>query len=537
MKNKKKNILGIITTAIVFSFTSCTNDFVEVNPNSSVPATSFWKTGEEAVTGVNSIYNALAFAPSQGLFGGTFMWMDVITDDSFCLTNANASANGSWAGYANGLETPAGSNSYHTRIWPAFYKVIARCNNVLARVPSVDMDGTLKKRLLAEAKFLRAYSYHRLNIFFGEVPLLIKAPTENDPLPAKAPYAEIRAQIVKDLTEAAADLPNTYPNSDIGRITKGAALTCLMQVYMFDSKWTEATAAAQQVMNLGVYQLLPKYSDIWKYGNEETVESIWEIHYGDPAGGKTAQWGDFSFPSPHGGGPAGAADGFVTPQQQLVNEYESAIDTNNDGVMDVVSKFDPSTITSLFDTNQYKNRDPRLYESVYFQGAPYFATTYDNSFSTIGSGYHWKKYNTGLVTQFPNGNADYNTIVYRYAYVLLGYAESKNEATGPDATVYAAVNQVRQRAKMPALAAGLTKDQMRDAIRHERRVEFAGENQRHEDLRRWGLWKQAIQNRGINNGRQIGSASSTNIADFRILFPIPKEEIDANPNMKQNPGY
>ena len=521
MKNNNKNILYAVA-AIALSFSSCNNDFLEVVPNTAQSSESFWKTSGDAVTGVNAIYNGLAFAPEAALFGGTFTWMDAISDDSFGLGNSSASSNNFWLGYANGAETPAGSNSYHLRFFPAFYKVIARSNNCLAKIPTISMDETLKKRLLAEAKFMRAYSYHRLTIFFGDVPLLIGAPEENDPLPARTPYATVRAQIIKDLTEAAADLPNSYPNSDLGRITKGAALTCLMQVYMYDSKWTEAAAAAQQVVNLGVYRLLPKFSDLWKYGNEETVESIWEIHYGDGSGGLIGEWADF------------ISAAFVTPQQQMVNEFETAVDTNADGIMDVVSKFNPGTITSLFDQRQYRNRDPRLSESIYFAGAPFRGGLYS---SNGESGYLWKKYNTGLSSQYPAGRPDYNTIVYRYAYVLMGYAESKNEVTGPDASVYAAVNQVRQRANMPALPAGLTKDQMRDAIRHERRVEFAGENQRYEDLRRWGLWKQAIQNRGISNGRQLGSASSNNIADFRILFPIPQPEINANPNLKQNPGY
>jgi starch-binding outer membrane protein, SusD/RagB family len=329
-------------------------------------------------------------------------------------------------------------------------------------------------------------------------------------------------------------LPASYSGADVGRATKGAALTCLMEAYMFDSKWTEAAAAAKQVMGLG-YILLPKYSDLWKYGNKETQESIFEVHFGSANGSNFAEWSDSDFPPTNGGGTGYAGwGGFYTPQQQLVNEYEVAVDANNDGIIESASKFDPSTITALFDVNQYKNRDPRLAASIWYNKVDYFGVPYDPNWFDLGSGYHWKKGNSAPATAFPFGTPDYNTIIYRYAYVKLGYAESQNEAVGPDASVYKEVNDVRNRAGMPSLAAGLSKDQMREAIRHERRVEFAGENHRYEDLRRWGLWKSAIENRGKNNGRQTGNLT---IADFRNLWPIPKSEMDANPNMVQNPGY
>ena len=229
------------------------------------------------------------------------------------------------------------------------------------------------------------------------------------------------------------------------------------------------------------------------------------------------------------------ADGevFSTPQQQLVNEFERAFDDDNDGTIDRAEPFDNNSIGSLFDVNQYVNRDPRLAFSIYYNQVNYFGVPYDPQIFTIGSGYHWRKYNTAKAQDMPFG-PDYNYIIYRYAYVLLGYAESKNEASGPDASVYSAVNAVRNRAGMPALTAGLTKDQMRAAIRHERRVEFAGECHRYEDLVRWRLLKSALENRGVNNGRQGGNIT---FDERRYVWPIPQAEILANPNVVQNDGY
>ncbi|MDO5980186.1 RagB/SusD family nutrient uptake outer membrane protein [Flavivirga spongiicola] len=536
MKNNKY-ILFTLMAIIVMAVTSCHDDFLEVPPNTNLPNDEFWKTSNDAVFGVNSIYLTLAEGsfPLFGTYGGTLRWIDVLSDDAMWTSNATATASGAWGNMANGIDLAGDFGSYSNRTWTSFYKMISRANNAITKIEGIDMDTDLKKRLIAEAKFFRAHAYHRLSIYYGDVPLLLLPFEEENPVPARDPYTEVRAQIIKDLTEASVDLPVSYGNADLGRITKGAALTALMQANMYTENWAEATTAAEEVMSLGVYQLLPDFSDLWIHGNEETVESIWEVHFGSDTGGNLAFFGVSDFPSTAGGGGGFTGwGGFSTPQQQLVNEFETAIDNDNDGVIDIATPFDSSSIGSLFDTNQYVNRDPRLAASIWYNGADYFGVPYDPDFATQNSGYHWKKGNASPAADFPNGRPEYNTIIYRYAYVLLGFAESKNEVSGPDASVYSAINQVRQRVNMPELATGLNQDQMREAIRHERRVELAGENHRHEDLRRWGLWKQAIENRGINNGRQQGSVT---IAPGHELFPISQGELDANPNMVQNEAY
>jgi hypothetical protein len=350
--------------------------------------------------------------------------------------------------------------------------------------------------------------------------------------PARNSYDSCHAQILKDLQEAIPDLPTGYTGQDVGRITKGAAMTLLMTQYLWDKDWTDAAATATLIKGLGVYQLLPHFSDLWTYGNKNTQESILEIQFGDNKDNFLPAFGDGWYPSGTIYGYNGWG-GHATPQQQLVNEFER-VQTDGSGNVISTQPFDPTTITTLFDTMQYKNRDTRFYNTVWYHGADYFGQPYDPNFYTAGSGYHWHKYNTAPRAQLRNQLPDYNHIVFRYAYVLLAYAEAQNEATGPDGTVYDAVNQVRQRAGMPVLPTGLSQDQMRQAIRHEYRVELAGEGYRYEFLLRWGLFQSAIANRGINNGRQFGTVT---ISDFRLLYPIPETEINANPNMRQNPGY
>jgi hypothetical protein len=121
----------------------------------------------------------------------------------------------------------------------------------------------------------------------------------------------------------------------------------------------------------------------------------------------------------------------------------------------------------------------------------------------------------------------------RYAEVLLIYAEAKNEADGPVSEVHNAVNRVRNRVGMPNLPAGLSKDQMRERIYNERRVELCSEGNRYEDLVRWRRLD-VVKNKHLNQGVNY---QITTFEDFRYLWPIHQQEIDVNPNLVQNPGY
>lgn len=519
-------ILLICGTAIY----SCNKNLLTVPPNNVLSDADFWKTPEDATEGVNAVYNGF-----QLFYTGVRWWQDVLSDEGFWIANGNRSDQTGWGGLVNAMETPIGFNSYNIRSWTSCWNMVALANTALDKIPEADFgsDTALENRLIAESKFMRAFAYHHMILWWGGVPVITLPDSKlATTVPARDTYGACDSLVYQDLADAIPHLPISYTGQDVGRVTKGAAMTLLMTQYMDDHLYAQAANEAKQIMQLNVYELLPDYSDIWKYGNKNTAESILEVQFGDANDADMP--GDYNLWYPGGteygyNGPGG----WSTPQQQLVNDYES-VQYNGAGKIISSQTFDPSSIRYLFDTLQYKNRDPRLYASIWYNGANYFGQPYDPNWNSDGSGYNWRKYNSAPLASLRNGIPDYNYIVYRYAYVLLAYAESQNESVGPDASVYSAIDQVRERAGMPDIPAGLSQIAMRTAIQHEYRVELAGEGYSYECLIRWGIYQQVMAQTGINNGRQEGNVI---VPDFRLLWPIPEQEIQANPNMKQNPGY
>ena len=221
--------------------------------------------------------------------------------------------------------------------------------------------------------------------------------------------------------------------------------------------------------------------------------------------------------------------------------------------------------TSYDPAQPYKNRDPRFYATILYNGAPYRGSVVEtftpggkdskdgpSNWNTSKTGYYLKKFmNDALPIDNPWDVAGTQTWIYfRYAEILLNYAEAQNEAVGPDASVYAAVNAVRQRTSvgMPALKAGLTQAQMREKIRNERRIELAFEEHRYYDVRRWKIADKTenVPAYGIEIGKSGNAFTYTKkealtgktFAEKQYWLPIPRAEIQASDNkLEQNPGY
>ncbi|TDH20065.1 RagB/SusD family nutrient uptake outer membrane protein [Segetibacter sp. 3557_3] len=516
----------VFACTLGFTGTSCKKNLLEVSPSATYTEENFFKTANDAILAVNGIY---AYTLSDN-FAREIVNENVLTDD--LAPQMEGTTDHLW-GLSNGLETPSGRNHYPYRFWSSHYVIIVRANVFLARVDAIQMDPTLKKRLIAEAKFLRAFCYHRLVWRFGDVPLLTKDPNEEPALPERAPKADVVKQIYADLTSSYADLPVKYTGADIGRVTRGGALLLLAKEYLYNKDWANAAKFSGEAMTLG-YTLLPNMSDLFKPGNKNTAESLFEFQAGDAKGGgytnlATRYPNNASAAQQVPGG--GASYGNISVLQSLVNEFERL-----DG-----SRFDPTGIDVTTNNTQYQNRDPRLGISVVFHGAPYGTATWNRAWTP--SGYTFRKYTSTRTEQTALNGTGLNWIMYRYADVLLVYAEAQNEAVGPDVSVFAAINQVRARVGMPPLQNTdpskptyvADKNAMRDRIMHERRVEFAGESSRYEDLVRWGLLKSALENKHLSVG--ANNYRITNWQEFRYLWPVPQLEIDNNPNLKQNPGY
>jgi hypothetical protein len=500
----------ILLIGLGLNLLSCTS-ILEIEPTDRFTATTFFKTKEHAEAAVNATYASLIGYSSLSY---NYIYYECATPNCYMYQNNNG-----FDFIANGIQDAANSAVINNS-WGSCYAGIGRANTLLAKIdgiPATSLSEALKKRYIAESKFLRAFFYTQLWALYGGVPLITDAPdlAKQASLPRNS-ADEVLAQIIKDLDEAAVDLPTSYPVVDKGRATKGAAYAMKARALLWAGKWVEAADAAKSVIDMKAYTLFPDSRGTFLFENEGNSEVIFDIQYKFP---EFAHSMDISL------------DAFntVAPLADLVNDFYMA---NGKAITDPTSGFDPQ--------NPYLNRDPRFYATINYPGAKYkgvvvTATTYPRT------GYGQKKYTIYKDNEVPastknDNQSDLNYILLRYADVLLMYAEAKNEAVGPDQSVYDAINLIRKRANMPSVTAGLLKDQMRQEIRHERRIELAGEGAYYFDIRRWRT-AEVVMNADIYNylGVKFGTRKFNKDRDY--LWPIPTIALQTNSALVQNPGY
>jgi starch-binding outer membrane protein, SusD/RagB family len=453
---------------------------------------TYYQNDKQAIQSINGVYSAITFT---GADNDIWVFGDVASDDAVKGGNPGDQAEITYIDQFSANST----NGIIINYWKFVYEAIARANTVIAKVPGIPMDEALKNRIIGEAKFIRAYSYFNLVNIFGSVPL--KLLPQLTPETVNVPLSDVPAiyqQIEKDLTEAAAVLPVSYTSADIGRVTRGAALAMLGKASLFQQKWTAAIGYFQQVDALGIYRLLPNYSDNFKLAHENSVESIFEIqHLSNQNPGTGSELNQWFAPSGDGG------YYFNAPTQSLVSAFEKS------------------------STGEV---DPRLDATLGRDGQPWLnGDVFIASWSPTG--YLTKKHQQPLteVSAALKGDGDLNYIYLRYADLLLMKAEAYNE-NGQADSAQANLNKVRQRARAsyngtpPAdLLADITtldKSQLTSAIRNERRVELAQEFHRYFDLMRWGK-SVAEAALGVNFNYET-----------KRYQPIPQKEIDANPAIK-----
>ena len=493
-KNRKMKLQAVILLGFLSILFSGCDSFLTENLKGSFSTETFYQNDKQAIQAINGAYNAISFSSAENVI---WVFGDVASDDAVKGGNPGDQAEITYIDEFTATSTNGMTNNY----WKFAYEAIARANNVIANVPAVTMDDVLKNRIIGEAKFIRAYSYFNLVNIFGKVPLKLfpqlTQETINLPL---SEISDIYLQIEKDFTEAAAVLPVSYTAADIGRATKGAAFAMLGKASLFQQKWAQASGYFQQVDDLGIYSLLPNYSDNFKLAFENSTESIFEIQQltgqNPMTGNAMNQW----FAPPAEGGYY-----FNAPTQSLVDAFERSA------------------------TGEV---DPRLDASIGRDGQPWLNGDLFSSTWSSATGYLTKKHQQPLseVSSSLKGDGDLNYIYLRYADVLLMKAEAYNE-TGNAEQALANLNKVRQRARAsfagtpPAdlLADITTTDQnlLRTAIQKERRVELAQEFHRYFDLTRWG-----------KTVAEAALGQDFNYETKRYL-PIPQAEIDANQGIKK----
>lgn len=519
MKSNQIYIVAILLTGTVF-LTSCDKDLLNVAPPDKLSTTIFWKSPSDADLALTGLYNFLG----AGAPGGLGQYQPYIWDDFSDNSHSFSDRGGALSMLYSGL-TPT-TQGFMSIYYPQNYKAIAAINSFLANVGKV-LEGEKLKMYKGQAFFLRAFNYFWLAKLYGNVPIVKDDPFTISPKAhlATSKRTDVLAFIESDLDSAIAYLPDVSPYD--GHAVKGTAEGYMVRVLLFENKYAQAAVIAKQIIDSKKFSLNPCYScNFYKPNQNSSKEIMFSVQFLPPI-----------IIHPNGASDMltlGSFSSYSQGTQDLVDSYES-IDGKSIGTS---SLYDPQ--------NPYENRDPRMRMTLFFpgdikaQGWPS-----DNNPAIPGKGgwregyFRVKKWLTPGVSAdagYANQPTDANDwVLLRYADILLMYAEAQNEAVGPDASVYNAVNLVRERAGMPDLLTGLMQDQMRDAIRYERRAEFALEGIRFFDLRRWGIAEQVMN--GFVPNALFPNIKAVYEPKFEY-WPIPQYEIDFNaPEMKQNPGY
>lgn len=500
---------------------ACDDSFLSRNPLVTLSPDNFFNNQEECKLLVTGLYKTMTYQD--------YLFLDEYTDDVF----SNAVLGGSGQNFIQGnIQT---FDDYSKKRWTKNYQAIGNANLAVNGIGASSIAESVKLQLCSEARFFRAYYYFDLIALYGDVPLILTNPSASENLtPQRTPVDKVLEQVLTDLDFAAQNLPASYTAKDLGRVTKNAALAFKARVLVFFAKYADAAIAAKQCIDLGNHSLFPDLRGLFTEANEYNKEIVFDVGYLKDIQPSQRNMNIIT------------QDIFL-PTLSLANEFEM---TNGKKIADAGSNFDP--------LDPAKGRDPRFWATILFPG-----TEKDGIIDTNGNPFIFIPANDLSVTGMrlrksadysdrTNNNSGTNFIILRYADVLLMYAESTNEIAGPTSAVYDAINQVRKRAGMPDLSENLSKEEMREKIRHERRVELAGEGLRYYDVVRWkiadSIFKKNIEGYDKqklidpkNPDKWIFEPSNVLKANWNAkkgyLWPIPGEEILLNPKLSQNPGY
>ena len=510
---KIKNILtvGLLTSGLLLSCSE-SNLLDQVNPNQSSTST-FWRNSDDAIKGVNAAYSGMQDRRWS-------LWSLFLTD----MSSDEGYSQSPWTDLSNVGKFLV--NDYNLPMnrepYEAAYQGIYRCHQVLENVPNIKMDATLQKRILAEAKLIRAYFYYNMANIWGNVPLVLTSQTLND-RPAQATQEQIFAQVLKDCQEAAVDLPENYTGVDVGRLHKYSAIALMGKTYMQQRKWTEAAAAFKQITDKtpSRFDLMSDYKDNFTTDFENNKESIFEVQYAeenrsgfpnyDVAGGSES-WERAQF---FGLRKIGWCDG--QPTKWLYNQF-------------------------LKEKDKSGNIDYRLDYTMFFKKDAPTALAYGRTWAQwefSEDDRFWKKY-TNYWKTTDSYFSGINNRVIRLADIYLLYAEALNEL-GQTAQAIPFANKVRARVNMKDIATGTNQATFREILRQDRVLELAGESVRFWDMKRYGILDPSLA--GPDAGKKPSNVSDfdTEFSTFRKgkseFYPIPLYEIDANRNLKQNEGW
>ena len=576
------NIIKTVCLAGSFALLSACEDWLEIEPKDRFGDTTVWGSEENADMFLNDIYNQLPHLNnetqnldqySDNSYVGA-EWMNARTTIYTGALSPTSWIPGPWDMWKWGRQNNDDAKGQYERI--------RSCNLFITKVSESDFSAEYKKERLAEARFLRAWFYHYLWMAYGGVPIITEVLDNN--VSTDIFYPRETAQktfefIDRELDEIKDDLPPRRSGSDLGRASKGAILTLKGWIELFHAsdlrnpgkdkkRWETAAATLKDVIDLQVYHLQPTILDLWTEATNNNDEVIFDFQMSKQNGGRRE--GLFGPVFVKG---VQSSWGNMQPTQELVDDYCMA---NGLPITDPASGYDKN--------NPYTNREKRFYQSILYDaslwqgdeiitrvgvGSPNEIDTSSDS-DVTNTGYYTRKtidesVNGADNLQMSNGMANY--IFFRYADVLLMYAEASLEA-GDKPTAIKYLDMVRTRGdNMPSVndtyPQGITENQLREIIRRDRRIELAFEDKRWWDILRWKICdgENGVMNKPIG-GMKIEDTNGDGVWEYnyhevgkrtflpRMYYqPIPQYVIDKNPVIceqnggedgwvnGQNPGY
>lgn len=534
-----------IASVILILLSSCNE--LDLAPTNKFTEANYWTSTEKANMVLNmaysQMYNANYFFKTEALSDNIFEGRGSSPEKVISSGQADA------------------SNLRFQNEWKDCYGGIKTCHTFLENVDRVEnMDETLKARMIAEARFIRAYLFFRLTTWYGDVPLFDHdLSLQESKEIVRTPQTEVLAFVRSELDAIMDALPTNeeYGDPDLGRISSGAVVAFKARTYLYSNDWENVVSTCEKLINsdqYGSYSLYPSYEEIFLPGNEFNNEVILDVNYVP----SVRTWGEYFDLAPLS---VGARVNQMSPTQELVDDY---LMMNGRPISDSNSGYN--------ENDPYKNRDPRLSGTVVYHGFPWKLP--DGSLQTIyirpgsapdesaavdeykgqgtnssSTGYYMRKYYdpTSLVGM----ESGLNLILIRYADVLLMYAEAKNELGQMNEGIWdMTIKALRERAGFTDTSAlaydsSKNKSELQSIIRQERRVELALEGLRIFDIRRWRTAEVVLN--GNPHGAKYGDPSMDNgyirldkrsfNSERDYLWAVPQSQKDLNPNLGQNPGY
>lgn len=521
-----------ICTILLIILNGCIDDFLNITPEDKITSANFPENEADVQLLLNGVYGQLREHElyNEGFFA--FGMLDGATPNAYNWGNTTIAqvGNGQLSATAEGLVNFR---------WTRGYAIIFRANYLLSILEDVDLSENNRNVYTGEAHFLRGVAYAILAETFGGVPI-IKGPisTEEARSIPRSTLEETWAQAISDYDIAVDKLGVEAPT--VGRATKGAALAMKMRAYLYQNKYEEVLTIANQIEDLNVYDLFPSYEGLFTLENENNQEVIFDIQYMRGENGQGSRLDQFT-----GTGTGSWTRGTrYVPTEDLVNSYERI-----DGSP---GKYFESEIDL---DNPYDGWDPRLKFTVVVPGSYFLGYRFPNYIYPGGAFNHpgnrfkhlsTRKYRVQNEADLPPADqSDLNNIVIRYADVLLSKAEAIIETGGNINDAIALIDRVRTErddVKMTPIEAGLSREEVREKLRHERRIEFALEGLYWMDIKRWHELDRFLDDvypmeiRDHNEGI-IETRFPDGYKDHFNLLPIPQRELSLNSNLVQNPGW